>query len=119
MAETREITCINCPIGCRLTVELEQGSVLSVSGNTCKRGETYGIAECTAPKRMVTGLVCSRTGGMPLSVRTAEAIPKEKVFDCLSRIHSLRFTPPVSVGDVLIENVCETGVDVIATKTIK
>ena len=87
----RELTCISCPLGCPLKVETdENGAVLQVTGNTCKRGEIYGKKEVTAPERTVTSTVAVVGGSAPLvSVRTRTDIPKGKIFDCmeLSLIH--------------------------------
>ena len=115
---TKELTCIGCPMGCRLTAELENGTVVSVSGNTCKRGEDYARKECICPMRTVTGTV-RLTDGRILSVRTAADVPKEAVFAVAEAFNAVHPTPPLSIGDVVIADVCGTGVDVIVTKNIK
>ena len=81
----RELTCISCPLGCPLKVETdENGAVLQVTGNTCKRGEVYGKKEVTAPERTVTSTVAVVGGSAPLvSVRTKTDIPKGKIFQCM------------------------------------
>lgn len=120
MAENtvRELTCISCPLGCPLRVELDgSGKVLSVTGNTCRRGEEYGRKEVTAPTRTVTSTVRVEGGRTPVvSVRTREDIPKEKIFPCMEEIRRATAKAPVKLGDVVIPNVAGTGVDVIATK---
>lgn len=119
--ETRELTCIGCPLGCALRVELnDAGEVVSVSGNTCKRGEEYGRREVTAPVRMVTSTV-RVTGGKAavVPVRTATDIPKGKIFDCMDEIRSAVVTAPVKIGDVVIENVAGTGVSIVASKAVE
>ena len=79
--ETRSIICINCPLGCPLTVGIEDGKVVSVSGNTCKRGETYAVKEITNPSRTVTSTDKVVGGERPVvAVRTKTDIPKEKIF---------------------------------------
>ena len=117
----RELTCISCPLGCPLKVETdENGAVLQVTGNTCKRGEIYGRKEVTAPERTVTSTVKVEGGSAPLvSVRTKGDIPKEKIFDCMAAIRKAKVQAPVQIGDVVIENVCGTGVNVVATKNVK
>ena len=115
----RELVCINCPMSCHLQVECnELGDVISVSGNTCARGETYARQEVTAPVRMVTSLMKVAGKKEPLSVKTAQAIPKELFFDCVKEIFAACPEAPVHCGDVVIENVCNTGVNVIATRDI-
>lgn len=116
----RELTCISCPLGCPLKVETdENGAVLQVTGNTCKRGEVYGKKEVTAPERTVTSTVAVVGGSAPLvSVRTRTDIPKGKIFQCMEAIRAAKIQAPVSIGDVVVENVCGTGVDVVATKAV-
>lgn len=114
----RELTCISCPLGCPLKVELdENGAVLSVTGNTCKRGEDYGRKEVTAPTRTVTSTVRVEGAKAPVtSVRTKTDIPKDKIFACMEEIRKAVVKAPVHIGDVVIHNVAGTGVDVTATK---
>ena len=113
-----EITCINCPVGCRLTVELEEGKVVSVTGNTCPRGAVYAKQECVAPLRMVTAVVRVEGSFMPQSVKTKSPIPKKDIDNCMREIESLKLTAPIQIGQVVIENVCGSGVPVIATKSV-
>ncbi len=113
------ITCINCPVGCRMTVNVENGQVVSVTGNSCKRGVTYATQESVAPMRMVTAVVPVADRRTPVSVKTKSPVPKGAIRDCMTAIMAQRLKPPIRLGDVLIENVCDTGVDVIATKTVE
>ncbi len=112
-----ELTCISCPLGCPLRVETDdEGRVLSVTGNTCRRGEEYGRKEVTAPTRTVTSTVRLTGGGSPVvSVRTREDIPKGKIFDVMAAIRSASVAAPVHIGDVVIPDIAGTGVDLIAT----
>ncbi|MCH5353831.1 MAG: DUF1667 domain-containing protein [Acutalibacter sp.] len=118
--ETRELICIGCPLGCPLRVEVNDAlEVLSVSGNTCKRGEEYGKREVTAPTRTVTSTVRVLGGKAPvIPVRTATDIPKEKIFDCMEEIRKAAIAAPVKIGDIVIENVAGTGVNLIASKAV-
>ena len=112
-----ELTCISCPLGCPLRVETDdEGRVLSVTGNTCRRGEEYGRKEVTAPTRTVTSTVRLTGGGYPVvSVRTREDIPKGQIFDVMAAIRSASVAAPVHIGDVVIPDIAGTGVDLIAT----
>ena len=113
------ITCIGCPMGCRLTVHLENGAVESVDGAGCGRGAIYARQECVCPTRRVTSSVPVQGRRAPLSVKTTRPVPKDKIFDCLDEIHKLVVIPPVSIGDVLLKNVCGTGVDVVPTSKVE
>ncbi|MDO5112455.1 MAG: DUF1667 domain-containing protein [Clostridia bacterium] len=112
----KELTCIGCPMGCRVNVEYDGGHIHSVTGNTCPRGEAYARNELTSPTRMVTALVRVSGTHAPLSVKTKEAIPKDRIFDCLAALRAAVVTPPVHIGDVVLANACGTGVDVVATE---
>ena len=116
--EEKIITCINCPMGCRMTVAMENGEVVKVTGNTCKRGEKYAQQECIQPLRMVTAVVQVKDSRMPLSVKTASPIPKEKIRECMQALSRTEVTLPVREKDVIVENVCGTGVNIIATRNL-
>lgn len=119
MTETRELICINCPLGCGLTVTIKDGEVEKVQGNTCPKGEAYGKKEVTNPTRIVTSIVKVTGGVLPVvSVKTASDIPKEKIMDCARVLKEVEVQAPVSVGDVVLEDVCGTGVPMIATKNV-
>ena len=118
--EKRELICIGCPMGCQMTVEMDKGEVISVAGNTCMRGDIYARKEVTNPTRIVTSTVAVTGGVRPLvSVKTREAIPKGRIFDCMTEINRARAAAPVAIGDVVISNVCGTGVDVVATSAVR
>ena len=115
----QQITCINCPMGCRMTVTLdEQGAVTSVTGNTCKRGETYARQECTEPVRMVTAVVPVKNSRTPLSVKTRTPVPKKLIPQVMKALSGLELEAPVRQGDAVLPDVCGTGVDVIATRSL-
>ena len=112
---TRELTCIVCPLGCQMRVELDSdGGVLSVAGNTCPRGKKYAIDECTHPMRTVTTTAPTACGGV-IPVKTASPIPKELIFDCMREINQTYVALPAHVGDVVIEDLLGTGVSVVVT----
>ena len=115
----RELTCIRCPIGCQLRVEIE-GKKITVTGNTCPRGKEYGIKEVTNPTRTVTSSVKVEGGVLPLvSVKTKADIPKDEIFTVMKEIRKVHVTAPIQIGDVIISNVAGTGSDIIATRSIQ
>jgi len=114
------LTCIGCPMGCQLTVTLdEDGNFQSVTGYSCKVGKEYAPNEIANPTRMVTSVLLVPGCGTPLSVKTARAIPKRLIFDCLKEIRNAKITLPVKIGDVIVSDVCGTGIDVVATRNLK
>ena len=110
----RELTCIVCPIGCQLSVTLENGAVTEVTGNTCPRGKQYAIDECTNPVRTITTTARTSNGGV-IPVKTANPIPKQLMFDCMQEIDKAIVILPAQIGDVVIENLLGPGVDVVVT----
>ena len=114
----RELTCIVCPKGCQLTVELEGKKILSVEGYTCKRGLAYAEAECTAPMRTLT-TTAAVVGGGVVPVKTDRTIPKEMLFECMKAINEIRVPADAKLGDVVIENVLGTGANVITTRNVQ
>lgn len=115
--EKRELTCIGCPLGCSITVTLENNIIISVEGNTCKRGDIYARKEVTSPTRIVTSTVRVTGSDIPMvSCKTASDIPKVKIFDVINALKDVSIAAPVHIGDVLVKDVAGTGVDVIATK---
>lgn len=119
MGENRELTCIGCPLGCALTVEMQDGEVVEVKGFTCKRGKEYGYKEVTNPTRTVTSTV--RVGNrrdQVVSVKTKSDIPKDKIFACMQELKNISAKAPVHMGDIIIADVAGTGVSVVATKNI-
>ena len=116
----KELICINCPLGCRLSVDDSDVANIKVSGNTCPRGVTYAVSEVTAPKRMVTSSVPVVGSNVKrVSVKTSAPIDKSLIFKCLAEIRSLRVKAPVAIGDVLLANVCNTSINIIATREAK
>lgn len=116
---TEFLTCIGCPMGCSLTVEMDGKHVRSVTGNTCPNGEAYARKELTNPTRIVTTTVRVREGKLPVvSVKTASDVPKSSIFDCIRALEPVELTAPVVMGQVVLSNVAGTGVDVLATKSV-
>ena len=117
--EKIELICIGCPMGCPLTVTIDAGQI-DVKGNTCKIGDRYARKEVTSPTRVVTSSVAVEGGEIArVSVKTESDIPKSKIFDCMKEISAIKVTAPVKLGDMIIENCAETGVKVIATKSVE
>ena len=95
MTATAQITCINCPVGCRMEVVHEGETVLSVSGNTCKRGETYARQECVAPERVVTAVAPVQGRDIPVSLKTRAPIPKRLIDDCMRAVMERPLRRPI------------------------
>lgn len=117
--EKRELICIGCPMGCPLTVELENGEIKTITGYTCKKGETYARKEVTNPTGIVTSTVRVEGGRADMvSVKTREDIPKDKIFQCVKALKGVTVKAPIRIGDVVVADVAGTGVDIVATKEV-
>ncbi len=102
--DTRTLTCINCPLGCAVTVTLEDGEIRSVTGNTCKRGAVYARQEVAAPVRTVTTTLPVQGGVWPtVPVKTARPIPKDRILDCVRSLRSMTLAAPVRLGQTVAQ----------------
>ena len=112
----KNLICVSCPLGCPIEVEIENGEVVSVTGNTCKRGDAYARTEITNPVRSLTSSVKVENGLHPVvPVKSSGPVPKDKMFDCMKEINSVTVKAPVKIGDIVIENILGLGVDIVAT----
>lgn len=115
----KQIICTVCPRGCHMTVKGNDGVVESVINHGCARGLQYATTEFTAPVRILTTLV--KIDGKEnelLPVRSNKPILQSKIFDCMQAIKNATATAPIKCYDVIIENICDTGVDIVATKNV-
>ncbi len=118
--ETVKMTCIVCPKGCDITVEMENGEVLGVTGNACARGLDYAKNEAMNPVRTLTSTVAVVNGVHPrVSVKTEREIPKGKMMECAKALKGVAVEAPVKIGDVILTDVVGTGVNIIATINIE
>ncbi len=113
----KELICIVCPKGCHLQVDEDRN--YAVSGNSCPRGEEYGRMELTHPTRVVTSTVRCTGGAHPrCPVKTEGPIPKELIFQAVRCLDGVELTAPVRTGDVVVADVCGTGVPFVATRDL-
>ena len=115
----KEVTCIVCPIGCKILIKTDGKDIQGISGYKCKQGIKYAHSEALDPRRMLTSSVFVKDGKWPLvSVKTSKAVPKNKIFDVLKTIKNTRTKAPIKSGQILIKNVAGTSIDIIATKNV-
>ncbi|MFA5481130.1 MAG: DUF1667 domain-containing protein [Bacilli bacterium] len=112
----KHLTCTICPRGCHLEVDEN----LNVTGNFCPRGVIYAKSELTNPTRMLTSTVKIHSKyAVRLSVKSERPLPKGKLFDCMRELDKVMVKAPVKIGDVVLKNICDTNIDIIATKNIE
>ena len=113
----KELICIVCPKGCHLKVDEENG--YSVTGNSCPRGAEYGKIELTNPTRVITSTVAVRGGDYPrCPVKTSKPIPKGLIFEAMKTLDDLVLDAPIQLGQVVVKNVCGTGADFVACRSL-
>lgn len=115
----KEIICTVCPRGCRITVEGEGQTVHQVEGYSCGRGRAYTEAEFAHPVRILTTTVRLHGGQEELlPVRSSAPLPKELLFDCMAVIRAAGAKPPVALHQVIVPDICGSGVDIVAAKAV-
>ncbi len=119
----KEFICIGCPMGCPLTAEID-GNEIAISGNACKIGKDYGVNECTNPRRTITTsirILDEQGNSKMVSVKTDKDIPKSMIFDCIKEIKAYNHKKgeTFNVGQIIIENILDTGANVVATRQLK
>ena len=115
----KKLTCIECPKGCLLSIDIENCRVVKVSRNECPKGEKYAIQEIENPMRILTSAVLAK--GLSLKmvpVRTDKPIPKSKIMEAMGEIKKIRLRNPVKTGEVVLENLLNIGANVIATRDV-
>ncbi len=114
----KEFTCVSCPMGCKLQVSEQNGDFI-ITGNSCALGLKYGKQEMIDPRRNISSTVKVKNGFLEmLPVKTAAPIPKNKIFEVMQEINKTSVFAPVKMGDVIIKNVLNTGIDIIASRSM-
>jgi CxxC motif-containing protein len=112
------VTCITCPIGCRITIETVDGQ-FSFSGNRCEKGKEFAKTELTSPIRSLTTTVCTAFTDMPvLPVRINGEVPKEKITEIMRELSKIKITKRIGIGETVAANILGTDCDIIATSDI-
>jgi CxxC motif-containing protein len=118
--EKKKFTCVICPIGCEIDVELQDGDVISMEGNKCAKGKEFVLQELEEPMRILTTTV--RIEGAKwamLPVRTDKPIPKRLLFTAIKELQDIELKAPVKMSDVIIRDVAGTDANIIATRNMK
>jgi CxxC motif-containing protein len=117
--DEKRITCIVCPIGCKILVRTDGKQFECLDGSKCKRGVEYARSEALDPRRMLTSSIFVEDGQWPLvSVKTSKSVPKDEVFNILRLIKKTKVRAPVRISQKIIKNVAGTDIDIIATKSV-
>lgn len=118
--EKKSLTCIICPLGCRVQVQISsRGEVEGVEGQRCKKGEKYANEEAINPTRTLTTTVAIDNAPLPrLPVKTGKPVPRELIMSCMERLNEVVATAPVKEGEIIINNILDTGIDVVATRSM-
>lgn len=116
----KEYTCVACPKGCTVEVEFEDDEIKDISGYSCAKGEDYVKSEFHDPRRILTTTVRIKGAKYPrIPVRTETGVPKDELDCCLDKLNEVDLEAPVDVGDVVIEDVCGTGISVVTSRSLE
>jgi CxxC motif-containing protein len=119
MTDKKEITCIVCPIGCKIHVKADEKHFEICNGNKCVKGVDYAKAEALDPKRMLTSSVLVKNGEWPLvSVKSSKPVPKDRLFQVLKEIKKAKVYAPINLGQTILKNVANTKINIVATKSV-
>lgn len=114
---THEFTCIVCPLSCHIELAEEHGEILEIRGHICKQGEKYATEEFRNPVRMLTTTISIEGGILPvLPVRSREPLPKHLMKQCVRELSAMKTSAPIKCGDIICENILNTGVTIIASR---
>ena len=117
--QTHEVVCILCPMGCKIIVETEDGEVVRIDDAGCERGKDYSLQEIRSPVRDFFTTIRVADGRTPLvSVRSTEPIPRNMLMPCAAELARRVIRAPVKIGDIIVENMMNIGVDIVATKDV-
>ncbi|MDD3839837.1 MAG: DUF1667 domain-containing protein [Clostridia bacterium] len=117
MMEQKKVTCVVCPIGCEILVKGDKQRIVQISGIKCKRGEQYAVSEFLNPMRILTTTVKTRNYHLPVvSVRSNKPIPKDLMFECMDALKKVEIESPLEIGQVVIQNILDSGADIVVTK---
>ena len=115
----KRLTCIECPKGCALSIDIENCHVVKVSGNECKKGEEYAIKEIENPMRILTSAVLAEGLSLKMvSVRTDKPIPKSRLAEAMEEVKKIRLKSPIKAGSLIVENFLGLGVNLLATRNV-
>jgi CxxC motif-containing protein len=119
MSTVKELTCVVCPVGCKIKITHDGEKIESVEGNRCDRGYNYAVQEIKNPLRTLVTSVKVNNGNYPLaSVRSSKEVPLNKINDLMDIIKNTEVDAPVKKGDVVIENPLDLGADIVATRSV-
>ena len=119
MPELRDFICVTCPVGCKIEAQVQDGQLVEVVGNACKRGVAFVQEELTAPKRTLTTTVRVRRGRLPLvPVRSVSPLPKDQLLPVAAALRLVVLDAPVHEGQLVLADALGTGVDIRATRDL-
>ena len=118
--EKKHFTCVICPLGCEIDVELQGGNVVSMGGNKCQKGKEFVLQELEEPMRILTTTVPIKGAKWAmLPVRTDKAIPKRLLFKVIEQLADIELQAPIKMYDVILKNTAGTGANIVATRNMK
>jgi len=117
--EEKTITCIMCPVGCKIRITGE-GKTVEIKGAACDNGKEYVLQEISVPSRVIMSVLPCRDGDIPtITVKTSHPVPKQKIRLVMKKLSTIEVSAPVHVGDIIVRNIADMHIDIIATRSAK
>ncbi|MFW5952957.1 MAG: DUF1667 domain-containing protein [Candidatus Natronoplasma sp.] len=117
---TKKVVCIMCPLGCEVQAEVEDQKISKIEGYGCEDGREYAEQEIASPKRTVMSVVRCFGGNFPtVSVKTSEPVEKDEIEEVMKALSEIEVQAPVKAGEIILKNVCNLGIDVVATRSVE
>ena len=120
----KKITCVTCPLGCKLKINIENNKIVSISGSQCKKGIKFAEGEIKDPRRILTTTIKLKAQGRKeapfnrLPVRSVAPAPKDKILEIIKEVRKIKVSPPIKMGDIIAKNIIGSGVDIIASMSV-
>ena len=117
--EKKHFTCVTCPVGCEVDVEVKDGNIISMKGNKCDKVKEFVLQELKEPMRVFTTIVRIKGAKyVMLPVRTDKPIPKRLFTQAIEQLASIELQAPVHISDVIVKDVAGSGANIVATRTM-
>jgi len=117
--EKKHFTCVTCPVGCEVDVEVQDGSILSLTGNKCDKVKEFVLQELKEPMRVLTTTVRIKGAKWAmLPVRTDKAIPKRLFLQAMGELAKVDLRAPVHISEVIVKDIAGSGANIVATRTM-
>lgn len=117
--EKKYFTCVTCPVGCEVDVEVRDSNIVSLKGNKCDKVKEFVQQELKEPMRVLTTTVRIKGAKWAmLPVRTDKPIPKRLFTQAIAELSGIDLQAPVYISDVIVKDIAGSGANIVATRSM-